>query len=264
MAASHREGSSTLFVRGWIFDQHGSLSGLTLYSSSSQPGTTVSQLVRMDVEQAFSSFPQARLSGFVSLLPTQDIPRQLCLRGSYRHGDTIVNFVFEEHPVSLGIAVPGVTIEPPPLCTPDATGGIALIITPGWEPSPELLQVFEDSAQGFQSRLWIFDDRETPAEVNTLSITDSVLKAPVHLVASMLWGRTHLFRQIVIAGRVDMDFINRQILPLIAEIPTPKITWLFSDDQLSPLAGQIRGQCFEVHKLERLTRQDLVRIAGRC
>jgi hypothetical protein len=260
VSALYQESTPSLFVRGWIFDQQGPLSALTLFARNNQPGTTVSQLVREDVALPFISFPQARLSGFVSLLPTQDIPGKVCLQGAYRHGDTIINFAFDEHPVSLGIAAPGATIETPPASTPDATGGVALIVTPGWEPPEELVEVFKSDAHELCSRLWIFSNQAPLDSAEALSISDSVLTAPLDSVASMLWGRTHLLRRIVVVGRLDAHFMNRQILPLIAASPTPRIVWLLEEEPPAPLATLIRGEQFDSYRLKTLTPDQLRRI----
>jgi hypothetical protein len=250
-------------MRGWIFDKQGPLSALTLFSSNNQRGTTVSGLAREDVAQAFTTFPQARLSGFVSLLPTQDIPGRLCLRGSYRYGETTINFAFEEQPVSLGIAAPGVAIKPPPSDTPDASGGIVLIVIPGWEPPQNFLQTVEKSAQDLQSRLWIFQNRPPSNDSETVSISASKLKAPANAVASLLWGRTHLLRRIIVAGPINEPFINEQILPLITASPIPHIAWLIADEPLSAVPMQIRGKRFESYELKALTCEDLIRIIAK-
>jgi hypothetical protein len=226
-----------LAVRGWIFDKESHLSNLRIMIPRSDVGTTISNLHRHDVVVNMRRFRHSLASGFVSLIPIKEPPTELALGASYKVDKEQINVVFENTPISLGIALPGELVGASSTVLPKENGLLALVLLPDWTPEPAVITSIIERYSTPQTTLAVFSTLSTQ-QLNKLSgspMWHTRIEVGINDIAGTLLQRGTNLRQIVVTGAVASDIVQTQLLTLLAHAPTPPISWFVpTNGDLSP------------------------------
>lgn len=219
---------SYLVIRGWIFDTLSKIKDLRIFNLLGDTGTTIASLTRNDVVLNMRSYPHSRASGFLSLLPLRHAADELQLRASYHVSGEQINAVFENTPVSLGVANPGETIRPSRIHLSRDKNYVAVVLLPKWTPAASVIEFILKEQGALSTDVVVFSDMPKQQLDGLSSETTWHQRADAGLddIAGTLLKFPKTLSGITLVGSLASDIVREQLLSTLAHYPIPPITWI--------------------------------------
>lgn len=227
--------SKSLLVRGWIFETQYALADLTIFTPERLVGCNVFGLERLDVSRNFPSLAQARLSGFLSVLPIVGaIPNTLQLRGTYHSEDGQISIIFEPSEISYGVARPGRTISRPLTCATPRDRWLAIAVGATEKPTIDTISAIVRYANHNKMSVHTFGDC---AEEMFTSLAGKIPGVTFHShrtheLAGILSCPDCSGMQLMLLGTVGEAFMREHVAPGLARTPTIAIYCSAVSDEL--------------------------------
>ena len=249
-----------LAVRGWIFDASSELKHLRIIHPFGDTGTTIANLVRDDVVVNMRSYPHARTSGFLSLLPLRQAIHELQLRASYHISEEQINVIFETTPVSLGVTNPGEILRASGISLSEEKNYVAIILLPQSVPNTSIIECILQEQAALASSVVVFSDmlKKNLDELSSAPMWHRRIDASLRDVAGTLLQFRKSLSKIFAVGPLESEIVRTQVLPVLAHPPTPQLTWIPSVIGNSAITNliprELRGKLIEAVTLGRLER----------